>query len=232
VICPDDSTKLGAQGGPLSYVVNGGCYNNYAANASLPVDWRQNGSWNYGSDGVSTWSVSFSKLIGHPLGTANSLSFISSHDGTATTLSLSENIDVTSYIVPGAAAGPLPANGTYQAEWSQCMLWDGTVTSTATLFNYYKLNNGSANDTAITKVLGFSTPAARPSSNHPGGDCVLYCDGHTSFIADTIPYNLYATLLTSNGAFSLPAGKTTDTNNPTFAVYQVYPLDAASIPSN
>ncbi len=232
VICPDDSTKIGATGGPLSYVVNGGCYNAWKPSGSAPTDWRANGAWNYGNG--PQVSASLQNAFGAPTDSTCSVSFISSHDGTSTTLALSENIEVSSYIVPGAAKAPYPKNGNYQAESLQCMLWDASVPGTATLFNYAPTTNDmTANYTAYTGlVTKFGAPVARPNSNHPGGDCVMYCDGHTGFIADSIPYNIYATLMTCNGAFSMPPGQSTDTNSPTYAKYQIYPLDAASIPSN
>jgi prepilin-type N-terminal cleavage/methylation domain-containing protein len=229
VICPDDSTKIGASGGPLSYVVNGGCYNTLRPTAPNPIDWRYNGAWNSGNDAFAAW-------INLPIGTNNSLSYISSHDGTSTTLALSENIDIsTGYIVPGAAAGPYPS-GDARAEATQCMLWDASIPVTATLFN-----NSNTNDPNYNSVLALSKeggtvqyPAARPASNHPGGDCVMYCDGHTGFIADSIPYNIYATLMTCNGAQSQPPGTTGSLTIPLnpYAAMQVFPLDTASIPSN
>jgi prepilin-type processing-associated H-X9-DG protein len=41
---------------------------------------------------------------------------------------------------------------------------------------------------------------ARPSSQHPGGVVVAYCDGHTDFITDDIDYRVYCALMTSDGA--------------------------------
>ena len=38
-----------------------------------------------------------------------------------------------------------------------------------------------------------------PSSNHAGGVCVSFCDGHTIFLRDNINCVTYAQLLTSNG---------------------------------
>jgi prepilin-type N-terminal cleavage/methylation domain-containing protein len=235
VICPDDSTKIGAQGvGPLSYVVNGGCYNNWNPTAPAPIDWRANGAWNYGNGPQA--SVSLQSVFNTPTESPVSISFISSKDGTSTTLALSENTEVQSYIVPGGDQSPYPTKGNYKAESTQCMLWDASVPGTATLFNYAPTtNDGTANYTAYTGlVTKFGTPVARPNSNHPGGVCVMYCDGHTGFIADSIPYNIYATLMTCNGAQSQPPGTTGSLTIPLnpYAAMQVFPLDAASIPSN
>ena len=238
VICPDDSTKVGGSGGPLSYVVNGGCYNNYSPAAGVAVDWMCNGAWNYGNG--PNVSSSLQSVFGVTTPPMCSVSYISSHDGTSTTLALSENIEATSYIVPNAAKAPFPKNGSYQAESSQCMLWDASIANigAATLFNYAPTtNDGTANYTVYSALVSkFGNPVARPNSNHPGGVCVMYCDGHTGFIADTIPYNIYATLMTCNGAQSQPPGQTGSLTIPPglnpYAKMQVYPLDGALIPSN
>jgi prepilin-type N-terminal cleavage/methylation domain-containing protein len=237
VICPDDSTKIGAQGvGPLSYVVNGGCFNQWKPTTG-PVDWRANGAWNYGNgpNTAVTLQNTFNSTTGVPTDSVCSLSFISSKDGTSTTLALSENTDVTSYIVPRADKSPYPLNGNYQAEASQCMLWDASVTWTDTLFNYNPTaDDGTQNYKDYQNLIKTFGSPARPLSNHPGGVCVLYCDGRTGFIADTIPYNIYATLMTSNGAASQPPGQTGSLTNPLnpYAKMQVFPLDGTSIPSN
>jgi prepilin-type N-terminal cleavage/methylation domain-containing protein len=235
VICPDDSTKIGAQGiGPLSYVVNGGCYNNWQPNAGTAIDWRANGAWNYGNGPQASGTLQ--NRFNAPTESPVSISFISSKDGTSTTLALSENTEVQRYIVPGGDQAPYPTTGNYKAESTQCMLWDASVPGTATLFNYAPTtNDGTANYTAYTGlVTKYGAPVARPNSNHPGGVCAMYCDGHTGFIADSIPYNIYATLMTCNGAQSQPPGATGSLTIPLnpYAAMQVFPLDAASIPSN
>lgn len=52
-----------------------------------------------------------------------------------------------------------------------------------------------------SRVLNSGTIAApgmltQPSSNHPGGVVVAFCDGHTEFMKDTVPSYVYAQLLT------------------------------------
>jgi prepilin-type processing-associated H-X9-DG protein len=37
---------------------------------------------------------------------------------------------------------------------------------------------------------------ARPSSYHPGGLNVLFCDGHVRFMSDKIGYHVYQALMT------------------------------------
>jgi prepilin-type N-terminal cleavage/methylation domain-containing protein/prepilin-type processing-associated H-X9-DG protein len=62
--------------------------------------------------------------------------------------------------------------------------------------------------TPLTKVvnataLGNATTAGQtslPSSNHPGGVVVAFCDGHTGFIKDSVASTVYAQLLISNNS--------------------------------
>jgi prepilin-type N-terminal cleavage/methylation domain-containing protein/prepilin-type processing-associated H-X9-DG protein len=115
--------------------------------------------------------------------TRNNLDVISSGDGTSNTVLYSER------------SGPTV---TTQALWSV-------------------METGAADGTPIFNPLvvpGFGFPAAGfaekvinnptdttmrlPSSGHPGGVVVGYCDGHTSFLRDAIDMRVYGQLLTSN----------------------------------
>lgn len=40
----------------------------------------------------------------------------------------------------------------------------------------------------------------RPSSNHPGGFLVSFCDGSTRMLSDDIEYRVYCLLMTPDGA--------------------------------
>ena len=44
-----------------------------------------------------------------------------------------------------------------------------------------------------------------PSSPHPGGGNVVFCDGHLGFLRNAISGNVYSQLLTSNGEIASPA---------------------------
>jgi prepilin-type processing-associated H-X9-DG protein len=39
----------------------------------------------------------------------------------------------------------------------------------------------------------------RPSSNHPGGFIVTYCDGHAEFMNEDITYRVFCQLMTTDG---------------------------------
>ena len=69
--------------------------------------------------------------------------------------------------------------------------------------------------TPPSKIINNTTAAlpgyySQPSSNHPGGVVVTFCDGHTMFLKDALPYYVYAQLLTSNNVLaSTPVVRTT-----------------------
>jgi len=211
LICPSDPTKAGATGAPESYVVNGGCSNNLSA---TPVDWNANGAWNY--------------HVGTPAaGTANqntsiSLEFIFKHDGTSNTISHSENLDAPGWIV------------TTTAENTQAILWGPSLVPSG--------YNATSNPTGPINIGVGTTPSnldmlARPSSNHPGGAVVAFCDGSVKFIQQTLAYPVYAMLMTSNGPQAAPPGTAFVANNSYQAMQvitspQYYPLTASEIPSN
>ena len=220
LVCPDDSTKSGVGGAPLTYVVNGGCVNDYsnASKNGTPVDWRENGALDYRYP-----------LPGVQLGAATTLDWIAKNDGTATTIALSENLDAKSYI-PAASLSDISTKQAQYAESSQCILWDPSIAATATMFNYYPKGNGTPNDMAYAKLAGLTTIAARPSSNHPGGVVVTYVQGNVAFITDAINYQLYATLMTSAGVKSQKPAVAGQPN--AYSGFQLFPLDANSIPTN
>ena len=101
LICPEDTGKITAKGGPLSYVVNGGGYKNWKPALGQLIDSSANGAWN----------VSASNQ-GHP-STKTTLNFIGVHKGLAQTISHSENIDARSYILSSP-----------QADYEDEILWD------------------------------------------------------------------------------------------------------------
>lgn len=57
----------------------------------------------------------------------------------------------------------------------------------------------NASTPAVAKVLnsGTAAPSLWPSSNHPSGVVVAFCDGHTMFMRDSVSADVYAQLMTS-----------------------------------
>jgi len=200
LICPDESNKVGATGGPLSYVVNGGCFNNWGAQQGQPFDASANGAWDFRVNAT-----------GHPTN-RTSLEFIGKHDGLSTTISHSENIDAVSYVPQNALAEP-----------QMCICWDPSAP------NNVNQNSGTAN---LLSLSGSAANAyARPSSNHPNGVVMTFCDTSVKFVSQSINYNIYATLMTSWGAAAQAPGQSPSWPN-SYSNYQVSPLDSTMIPTN
>ncbi len=117
----------------------------------------------------------------------NSMDDISNADGTSMTVLLSEK------------CGPA---------YTTQMRWSGT-TALAAPFDWNAAEalpvfgitgsplNPVINPGTVNAVPGWKS---QPSSNHPGGAVVSFCDGHTVFLKDSLAYWVYAQLLSSNDA--------------------------------
>jgi prepilin-type N-terminal cleavage/methylation domain-containing protein/prepilin-type processing-associated H-X9-DG protein len=117
---------------------------------------------------------------------------ISNADGTANTLLFSE------------ACGALASS----ASWNVLL---PTTTGTSFLFNPPAATQPQAFGivgTPPSRVISSTTAGSStgpgfinmPSSNHPGGAVVAFCDGHTGFLKDSLAYWVYAQLVSSNNA--------------------------------
>jgi len=188
VICPSDASASQGQGTPLTYVLNGGQQNVY--NTTIPMDWPDNGSCDehYPS----------TKKGKNPPGSTATLSFIARHDGVASTILLSENLDATQWSV--AAKQPISPEVS--------ILWMPTETPNPAL----NKRVGEQADMATHEA----TPFARPSSSHSGGFVMTFCDGHVRFIDENMEYTVYARLMTPHGHGARPPGTVADTSSPTW----------------
>ncbi|MCG8586913.1 MAG: DUF1559 domain-containing protein, partial [Pirellulales bacterium] len=105
--------------------------------------------------------------------------YIQSGDGTATTLMLSENVQ----------AGQWPAStwgGTTNVEQLAGFVWhDIDPASTGGSVSTYLING----DKNTLGDVASDIAAARPSSRHPGGVVVTFCDGHQKFFAENAGEN-------------------------------------------
>jgi len=176
-ICPSSPPE--ATNGPfLSYAVNIGSPPGAGPFAQVSAD----GVW---LDVVPRWNGS--RLVRM----TQSFEDISNADGTATTLLLAEKCGNA---VPSGA-----------------LVWNQTFTD----FNAGRhVNYGFSWNLAVIAISGNppsriinhptwgGPPSAQsqPSSNHPGGVVVAFCDGHTGFLKDSLPARVYAQLMTSNNA--------------------------------
>jgi len=126
---------------------------------------------------------------------------VTNGDGATNTIMLCENINL---LVWNSAS----------AEIEACVLWQ-------------EAPNIPINKNQINTPLDLDH--SRPSSLHPGGVCLVMCDGSTHFVAETIDYSVFQRLMTSNGTkFKRPGTNITPPNtDPTMAV-QLTPLSEDS----
>lgn len=193
LVCPSrDPTGSPA---PLSYVVNGGV-RDYVV-TDKPMDYRENGV--FFDEFTPTYTA------GPPKKTAPiDLSYLNSHDGTKSTLMLTENLSARDWIStmmpPTGYPEPHPLQpGTNGDSWWQAVTWLQPQQPTP------DPNFGQPGD-ALTNVLlkRNSQPlqpgpsdqyTGKPSSNHSGGFMVTTCDGATRFVSEEIAYPVYCQLM-------------------------------------
>ncbi|MDA0818538.1 MAG: DUF1559 domain-containing protein, partial [Planctomycetota bacterium] len=120
--------------------------------------------------------------------TRNNLDVISSGDGTSNTLLVSERSGPTVDI---------------QAKWN--VVQEGFADGSP-LFDALLVPGFGFPDVDVASFVGKvinnpnDTKKRLPSSGHPNGVVVGYCDGHTSFLTDAIAPHVYGQLLTSNSS--------------------------------
>lgn len=118
---------------------------------------------------------------------------ISNADGTTNTLMLSEK------------SGPNALLGSW--------LWNvGTVVSTGTSFSWSNPNPPPGFGivaTPLSPVINAGSPGSlsQPSSAHPGGAVVVFCDGHTRFVTEALDAAVYANLLNWKNTASSTVGQ-------------------------
>lgn len=163
----------------------------YVVNGGGFKNWNPKIGVPFDSPANGAWSFP-SETTSHP-GPTTSLEFIAKHKGLAQTISHSENLDARSYILSSP-----------RADYEDEILWDPSAP--------LRFNQDAGNGK-------LDNAHARPSSNHGGGALVTFCDGHVSFINDSISYSVYATLMVSDpAAATAPPG------------FLVWPLNPSQIP--
>ncbi len=105
-------------------------------------------------------------------------------DGLGQTILLTENLNAGNY------------NQTTKHQVGCVWLKSGNSTSTPELkvngrWSGWSIGNANADATNNNR--------ARPSSFHPGGVNVVFCDSSTRFLREDIDYNVYRSLMTSSG---------------------------------
>lgn len=192
-VCP--STPAESMAGPtLAYAGNAGS----GSNLRTPTNQQR------ACDGVMLDTTIASGATSGRL----SLDDVAAGDGTAMTLVLSEK----------CITGTNPSF--VQTSWDVV----GTTFSFsagATSLPVFGITTSSTTGKIINiAALGSATTPGQinvPSSNHPGGAVVAFCDGHTGFLKDSLDRAVYSQLLSWNATAASAVSRTTwaaDTKNP------------------
>jgi hypothetical protein len=156
------------------------------------------------------------------------LSYISANDGASTTILFSENMDAGYWAqYGGSTTAPVSfvPFDTYSAssngygtigpntyEDPQALVWQDLPDMPGYVYPgtpaiglnqpYDGLPPGQIDQLIGTTKSPPQGAVARPSSAHPGGFLVTYCDGHTGFMSQDVTYQIYAALMTPRGAYA------------------------------
>jgi prepilin-type N-terminal cleavage/methylation domain-containing protein/prepilin-type processing-associated H-X9-DG protein len=186
----------------------------YAANAGTTA---RNGQNQIKSDGVmlDAAGTTFYNAA------RNNLDVVSSGDGTSNTLLFAEKcgklVPQSRWDLVAGVSGNTGASGvaysgdsyaTTTTSGTLSGVWQTTVTS-----DDLPMFGIKAPASGISKVLNNTAPptatdpsySAFPSSNHPTGVMVVFCDGHTMFLSDSLATHVYAQLVTSDSKW-VPSG--------------------------
>ncbi|MGH7140888.1 MAG: DUF1559 domain-containing protein [Pirellulales bacterium] len=218
LLCPDNDFVVSGNGN-LSYVVNGGfgwtrpvdCpVAVLTGGQTVPLDLNGNGVTcpaKPSADGGPTdrtlyFQTGLFFVENWPVGsgTVRHHSFDSINDGLSRTIMLAENLHA------GAAAGPGMGWSSPQP-WSNSFYLSGYVCRAAKCsagnVDWHRANDHSQapySREAINGDLTSSGSSPWPSSRHPQGVNVAYCDGHLSFLSQDVDGAVYASLMTPQGS--------------------------------
>ena len=134
-----------------------------------------------------------------------SLDYINQHDGTTHTLLLSENLAADSWVHTGEA--------------NVGVLWDPL----------WEPDDGTAGTDPQPPKINFDPEGnhPRPSSRHPGGVNVGWCDGHLTFLSENTQYLVYQHIM---APFSRKAGTIAEMNaTPTLPNLRTQPFDPGDL---
>ncbi|QDV72373.1 DUF1559 domain-containing protein [Botrimarina mediterranea] len=124
-----------------------------------------------------------------------SISYISSADGTSKTMMLSENLNAVFYTYPVEDYQP---SGRSDAKHHFGFVWHNALGGNLRPA-ICKINGGRSLDVIPPTTLAEQTEElAYPSSNHPGGVNVAFCDGSIRYINEQMSSRVYAQLMTTS----------------------------------
>jgi prepilin-type N-terminal cleavage/methylation domain-containing protein len=207
--CPDDPQYKTA--GQLSYVANAGYFDQALFNApnNVLAPLLDNVNWNDGvasatSESNFTISQSAGVFIDNrtsatnnpSTGRRNTLSgFV---DGSSNTLLISENLQATTWATVALGDNAFGIGVTAPAAPTLVgVAADGNATRALLLTSNAEITNNEFINGNLTANEGL---APRPSSLHPGGVLMSFCDGKTKFISDSIDRGVYFNVIAPSGS--------------------------------
>jgi len=191
---------------PCAYVANTGMQD-VANTNGLPVDWKDNGVF-FDRYQYDTLNVAASGTTPATPVVTMTQDFVTANDGSSNTLLFAENLDAQSYADF--------SKGIWEAFHG--FVWSYSTNSATPPFQSQNYPMGIINgqqDTTNGNSAAYVNNA-RPSSNHPGGVMVVFCDGHSRFLRNELDYGIYCLIMSPNGKNVRPAGSTSmpsGTNN-------------------
>ncbi|MEX0936314.1 MAG: DUF1559 domain-containing protein [Pirellulales bacterium] len=236
LVCPSDP-PTNPSAANLSYAVNCGLPDGlideaagHVANAMMPADWSANGVFHdHYTEGTAKSHVD--------------IGFVSSHDGTGTTLLLGENVAADNWLGADWMYGRNVANaGENQGEFLGGLLW--CCLAPEQVPPQSRINGLTAPGADLesslrqTQLAHRADPAthpparsfARPSSRHPGGAAVTFVDGHVAFMSEETDYQVYALVCTPHGAGVRQPGVPPGSSAHPIDVAYYAPLNEAALP--
>jgi prepilin-type N-terminal cleavage/methylation domain-containing protein/prepilin-type processing-associated H-X9-DG protein len=211
-VCPSDPRQTAGGAPALAYAVNSG----------LPeTDVDPNGApYNSVAAGL------FHNLHRFP-NRAVGNDYVSTHDGSENTVMLTENCQATQWAFPGGDTSLTPWQAETTVVWWRTFVnnnfnpttfvppspYDGKIGINAArddvgvippgdippALTYPPTNNPNGwvnlQPSSATEFLAY----ARPSSRHPGGVLMTFCDGHSQFFSETLDYGVYQHIMTPYG---------------------------------
>ncbi len=194
-VCPSDFLAQQQNAGDaLCYFPNAGMSDVDSSDPSIPLDWRENGvSFNQAFRGAAGNKRPAVKLA---------LSELSKGDGIAVTVLLGEHSATDASLTYGVdAVAHWAANWTTfgvagAQDWKQGLTWamPSLADKPVIPINQPPPPGDPMGAAHVTSFL-----YARPSSPHPGGFHLAFCDGRVQFVGSDIRYTKYAALMSSQG---------------------------------
>lgn len=187
-VCPSDSNKT--QGPALSYAANCGIQdgtNNAIIVPNRPENEADGVFFNhYGICMSGNWQSVSSPRITNPI-----------KDGASQTLMFAENLQAVVWYADPTA--PDPANAKLSEPYLG-FVWQWTDSGGAAQPTWpINREREPATLPGLPDYYRFS----RPSSHHPGGVVVTYCDGHQQFLSENIAYDTLRHLMTPDSLRAL-----------------------------